>query len=118
MPLISLTDIMMTVLLFFILTSGASQANNDHFINVKHKFVREKDIQYLEIEIDRTGHLKIDDKPILQTQLRDFFTKSKCQDILMKVDRNVPIIFVVEVMNVASDLGISTAITELKNKRE
>ena len=57
LPLVSLTDIVMTVLLFFILTSGASQEKNDPFINVKHKTEnKDKKIKSLELVIDKEGN--------------------------------------------------------------
>ena len=114
-PFISLSDIMMTVLLFFILTSGASQNNEDHFINIKHKsIVKDKKIKSFEVMIEKNGTLMVDKKKILKTQLKEILKKEGCNNVVMKVDRQTPIIFVVEVMNIASELGLSTSLSEKK----
>lgn len=108
---ISLTDIMMTVLLFFILTSGASQDKSESFINIKHSALdNDKKDKTLVIKIDKTGNFVIDKKKIIKTQLKNTIQKSSCSNIVMEVDKLVPIIFVVEVMNIADELGISTSL--------
>lgn len=108
---ISLTDIMMTVLLFFILTSGASQDKSESFINIKHSALdNDKKDKTLVIKIDKTGNFVIDKKKIIKTQLKNTIQKSSCSNIIMEVDKLVPIIFVVEVMNIADELGISTSL--------
>ena len=114
-PLFSLADIMMTVLLFFILTSGASQEKNEPFINIKHKTItQDKNIKSLEIEIDKEGNLMIENKKVLKNQLKDILKKSGCNNVLMKVDRLVPIVFVVDVMNISAELGLSTSLKASK----
>ena len=114
-PLFSLADIMMTVLLFFILTSGASQEKNEPFINIKHKtIIQDKNIKSLEIEIDKEGNLMIENKKVLKNQLKDILKKSGCNNVLMKVDRLVPIVFVVDVMNISAELGLSTSLKASK----
>lgn len=112
---ISLTDIMMTVLLFFILTSGASQDKSESFINIKHSALdNDKKDKTLVIKIDKTGNFVIDKKKIIKTQLKNTIQKSSCSNIIMEVDKLVPIIFVVEVMNIADELGISTSLKAAK----
>ena len=106
---------MMTVLLFFILTSGASQEKNEPFINIKHKtIIQDKNIKSLEIEIDKEGNLMIENKKVLKNQLKDILKKSGCNNVLMKVDRLVPIVFVVDVMNISAELGLSTSLKASK----
>ena len=113
LPLVSLTDIVMTVLLFFILTSGASQEKNDPFINVKHKTEnKDKKIKSLELVIDKEGNFFYKNKKITKEELRKELLLCECNNVLMKVDRFVPIIFVVDVMNIAANLGLSTSLKE------
>lgn len=115
LPLVSLTDIFMTVLLFFILTSGASQEKNEPFINIKHKTEsQDKNIKSFEIEIDKDGNIFHDKKKITKEELRGALLLSGCNNVLMGVDRFVPIIFVVDVMNIADNIGLSTSLKEAK----
>ena len=113
LPFISLTDIVMTVLLFFILTSGASQKDNEPFINIKHKVGnRDKKIKSFEIDIDKDGNLFYKKNKITKEELRKELLMGGYNNVLMSVDRFVPIIFVVEVMNIAANLGLSTSLKE------
>ncbi|MDR2402151.1 MAG: hypothetical protein LBD32_01650, partial [Cytophagales bacterium] len=59
----------------------------------------------------------IDNKKILKSQLRDILKKNGCNNVLMEVDKLVPIIFVVDVMNISAELGLSTSLKAAKNKK-
>lgn len=113
LPLVSLTDIVMTVLLFFILTSGAAQEKNEPFINIKHKTeVKDKKIKSFELDIDKEGNFFYKKNKISKDDLRRELLLCGCNNVTMRVDRFVPIIFVVEVMNIATNLGLSTSLKE------
>ena len=49
---------------------------------------------------------------ITKEELRKELLFCGCNNVTMRVDRLVPIIFVVEVMNIAANLGLSTSLKE------